>query len=127
MLQPSYYLEIPCEFYARRGEKVHRGWIGKGAFSPRFFVLFAVVFGLFAGCWARTVSSTTQPSADQRIDAWLAQLNSDNADDRKAAANALINLREASRPAILKLIKSADPGPRKQAQDILLALPWYTA
>jgi tetratricopeptide (TPR) repeat protein len=127
MLQPSYYLEIPCKFYARRGEKVHRGWFGKGSFLPRIFVLFAVIFGLFAGCWARTVSSTTQPSADQRIDAWIAQLNSDNADDRKAAANALINLREASRPAILKLIKSTDPGLRKQAQDILLALPWYTA
>src|SRR5580700_10624655 len=127
MIQTGYYLRFAHEFYARSHKKVHC----TGHCPRRIFGLFFVHFALFsafaAGLSAKSLSPATEPSAQQRIDGFIDQLKSDDATQRQAAATALISLHEAARPAILKLVKSSDPGLQKEAENILLALPWYTS
>ncbi|MGD0540427.1 MAG: HEAT repeat domain-containing protein [Tepidisphaeraceae bacterium] len=86
----------------------------------------AVLLNLVSAAWATDARASTRPLAmEERVSRLIDELRSDDAATRQSAAEALTALGSAARPAILRLVKSDDPGLRQQAAQILLNLPWY--
>ncbi len=128
MTPGEYYLQIPRDYYVC-GEKMTRRARGLfAAKSPIFVALIALLLNLLSQAWASDVAPATRPLAlEERVGRLIDKLRSDDAATRQSAAEALTALGSAARPAILKLVKSDDPGLRRQAAQILLNLPWYCA
>jgi tetratricopeptide (TPR) repeat protein len=128
MTRTQYYLQIPRDYYVCGDKKRGSTWgvfVGKLRF---FLTLGALLLGLVSGARASDALAATQPlNLDQRISRLIDELRSDDAAMRQSAAAALTAMGASVRPAILKLVKSDDPGLRRQAAQILLNLPWYAS
>jgi tetratricopeptide (TPR) repeat protein len=126
MTRTKYYLQIPRDYYVCGDKKLGstRGvFVGKLRF---FLTLGVLLLGLVGEAQASDALAATRPLAlDQRISRLIDELRSDDAATRQSAAAALTAMGSPVRPAILKLVKSDDPGLRRQAAQVLLNLPWY--
>jgi tetratricopeptide (TPR) repeat protein len=147
MKQPSHYRQNSAERHDSRDQNTPSLLRVSPHFSPNLsptsvtqeegrgrgnFCKIALVFLLLLSplkqAFANSLTPTSQPSPEGARVSWLlGQLRSDDAATRQSAAALLTRMGTSARPAILKLIKSADPGLAQQAAQILLDLPWYTS
>ena len=131
MKQPSHYQQNSADCHDSSGDS--RGQIGlgrplgMGRKTLQIGVHFVLLLSLVRWAPASAISATSEPtSLDARVSYLVGQLRSDDATTRQNAAATLTHMGTLSRPAILKLTKSSDPGLAQQAAQILLNLPWYT-
>lgn len=88
--------------------------------------IFIAICLLCTTARARSDGPTTRPvSLDDQVADLIGQLTSDDSAIRQSASAELIRIGSPARPAILKAVKSDDPGLREQAAQILLSLAWY--
>jgi tetratricopeptide (TPR) repeat protein len=127
MRQPLHYLQIALDYYVLTPKKLAAATVISG-----HFLALAVILAFLGNRPDAVAAATTQPptsqpqSLDDRIAALVAQLSSDEPNQRQSASAALLALGRSARPAILRASRSEEPILRQQAAAILLQLPWDT-
>jgi tetratricopeptide (TPR) repeat protein len=87
----------------------------------------ALIFGPAAHILAAPATAPSNPSTiadDSTISALVSDLAADDAAARRKAADKLIALGAAARPAVMAAVQSDDPEIAAQARQVLLKLPW---
>ncbi|HTW95301.1 MAG TPA: HEAT repeat domain-containing protein [Tepidisphaeraceae bacterium] len=87
-------------------------------FRPLYYLAAGLVFVRCGLLWGMA------PAGESPPDALIDQLAADDSAVRQEAAQKLVSLGMAARPAVLAAMKDPDPQVRQEAEEIILKLPW---
>jgi tetratricopeptide (TPR) repeat protein len=122
MKPPVYYRQMAPNYYVSGAKKVGP----KAPLRGVILALFSVLLTSLDLMAAPASAPASRPADDDpHIIALIKQLGSDEAGARESAMKQLLAVGAAARPAILRALRSDDPGLRDEAGQILLRLPWY--